>query len=98
MRADYDEEKGHYHRDGEDIYVDSNLVNSSKNVIPDSELVHYGFGEFAMRTPGGKIDFDRINGKDFEGQYGRSHRIYDNAGGKLVKELLEGMADKIQEV
>ena len=83
---------GHYHIDGNKIYVDSNFVNSSQNLISGSKLEHMGFGEFYLDTPGGRIDFDRMRGKDFDGQSGRSHLLTDEVGGKLAKKLVKKMA------
>ncbi len=32
------------------IYVDSNFINMCQNVLPNSKLKHYGFGEFYLET------------------------------------------------
>jgi hypothetical protein len=52
-----------------------------------------GFGEFELVTKEGKVEFDRMRGKEFEGQSGRSHQFYDSEGHsnrlalKIVKEM-----------
>ena len=49
-----------------------------------------GFGEFYANTPKGRVDFDRMRGKDFPGQSGRSHQLYGDpqaAADWLVEEM-----------
>ena len=87
---------GHYERVGNQTIVDSNFVNFSKGVLPNSELVHLGMGDFALKTPKGDITFTRSGklvgiGEDF---VGRPHRMTDNKGGKLVDELIKSMVKK----
>jgi len=81
---------GHFSKKGKDIYVDSDFLNRSKGVLPNSELKHMGMGEFYLETSDGKVDFARLNIKikDF---VGRTHHMYDNADGKIVKKLLQAM-------
>ena len=50
---------GHYERVGNQTIVDSNFVNYSKGVLPNSELVHLGMGDFAVKSPKGTIEFRR---------------------------------------
>ena len=61
------------------FYVDTAFLNALGG-IPGVELAHMGFGEFYATTPHGTVDFDRMRGKDFPGQSGRSHRAYDREG------------------
>jgi hypothetical protein len=76
---------------GSKWYVDTAFINAVQNVYPNSRLEHLGFGEFYLSTPDGNLEFDRMRGQDFEGQSGRSHLIYDNAGGKVVKKAIKLM-------
>jgi len=86
---------GHHMKSGKDYYADSNFLNAIRDTMPGFSLQHMGFGEFYLEGPGDeRIDFDRMRGKDFEGQVGRSHKIYDNKGGKLVKQLIKAMEKK----
>jgi|NOAtaT_5_FD_contig_71_753112_length_604_multi_2_in_0_out_0_2 hypothetical protein len=61
------------------FYVDSDFLNSLGG-IPGVSLEHMGFGEFYASTPHGTVDFDRMRGKEFPGQGGRSHQAYDREG------------------
>jgi len=84
--------KGHHHKSGKDYYVDTAFMNSIRGVLKGFELKHLGFGEFYL--DGGKqgqIEFDRMRGKNFEGQSGRSHKLYDDKGGKLIAKLIKAM-------
>lgn len=36
----------------------------------------------------GRVEVDRMRGKEFEGQSGRSHKLYDDAGGRKAAEWL----------
>jgi len=82
---------GHHHLGANDQwYVDSNFINSCKGVLKGSELKHAGFGEFYLKTPTGDIQFERSN-KNFSGQVGRSHKIYDDRGDALVDNLIDKM-------
>ena len=73
------------------IYVDTDFINNCR--LPGMEVQHMGFGEFTLVTPEGQVEFDRMRGKDFEGQGGRSHKFYDREGYsnklalKVVKEM-----------
>ena len=49
---------GHYEKVGNQTIVDSNFVNYSKGVLPGSELVHLGMGDFQLKTPKGKLRFN----------------------------------------
>jgi hypothetical protein len=84
---------GHYEFVGNQILVDSNFVNYSKGVIPNSKLVHLGMGDFALKSSEGTIEFDRVDkiagiGQDFVGRF---HRMDDDKNGKLVGMLLKLM-------
>jgi hypothetical protein len=85
--------KGHWERVGNQTLVDSNFINLSKGVLPSSELVHLGGGDFALKTPNGEIVFSRTSkpvgiADDF---VGRVHRMTDNRGGKLLNNLVQLM-------
>jgi hypothetical protein len=42
------------------------------------------------------VDFDRMRGKDFEGQSGRSHEVYGDGAKWLVKEVeKEKLSEKV---
>lgn len=87
-------EKGKHYYDGKNYYADTAFLNSIGDVMSGMELKHMGFGEFAMSGNGKSIDFDRTRGKKFKGQSGRSHQVYDNKKGALVKELIKQMEKK----
>jgi hypothetical protein len=76
-----------HHQDGKDWYVDTEFINHSQRVYPGATLRHMGMGEFVLETPDGDIEFDRMRGKKFPGQSGRSHKLYgaDKAVAKLLK-------------
>ena len=87
---------GHYERVGNQTIVDSNFINYSKGVLPNSELVHLGMGDFAIKSQAGTIEFARSGklvgiGQDF---VGRPHRMTDDKNGKLVDEFLKLMLKK----
>ena len=82
---------GHHHQEGGKWYADTAFINAVSRVYPGSSLEHMGFGEFYLNTPDGKLEFDRGRGKDFEGKSGRSHQLYDDAGGKVVKKAIQLM-------
>lgn len=87
---------GHVEKVGNQILVDSNFLNFCKGVLPNSELVHLGMGDFMLKTPKGEITFNRSGklvgiGDDF---VGRPHRATDNKGGKLIDELIAEMVKK----
>ncbi|HEY5553164.1 MAG TPA: zeta toxin family protein, partial [Opitutaceae bacterium] len=79
----------HIFSEGHRHYGDTHLVSASQKHMPDMVLNHMGFGEFSLEGPRGRIDFNRMAGKDFPGQSGRSHLLEDDKGGVLVKELLD---------
>jgi predicted ABC-type ATPase len=79
----------HVHSEGDKHYADSHLVNRAQRHMEDMTLEHMGFGEFYLEGSRGRIDFNRMAGKEFPGQSGRSHLLSDNKGGALVKELIE---------
>jgi hypothetical protein len=62
------------------IYVDTEFVNRVQK-LPGVSVEHMGFGEFYVQTPKGRVEVDRMRGKPFEGQSGRSHKFYDDKGG-----------------
>lgn len=64
------------HREGDVLYVDTDFINAIQHKVPGAELKHLGWGEFELVTPVGTVQFDRSRGKDFEGQNGRSHKVY----------------------
>jgi len=78
-----------HHQDGKDWYVDTAFINASRGFYPRSELKHMGFGEFELVTPDGTLQFDRMRGKNFEGMSGRSHKLYDDAKGKVVAKAIQ---------
>jgi len=78
--------------DGKHI-ADTGFMNRTGGALPGFSMEHMGFGEFYLKGPGGRIDFAR-GGPEFEGQSGRSHYMYDDAGGELVEKLLDAMAVK----
>ena len=65
---------------------------NAMNQIPGTEMKHMGFGEFYAETPKGRVDFDRMRGKDFPGQSGRSHKLYGE--GTAAHWLLDQMIRK----
>jgi len=87
------ESGGHHYKYGKKWYGDTGFVQFSQGVLPNSELKHMGFGEFYLETPDGKVQFAR-GGKEFTGQVGRSHEIYDDANGKIVAKLIKAMEKK----
>lgn len=88
---------GHHFFDGKDYHADTAFLNAIKAVNwPGGSLEHMGFGEFYFKTQDGDIQFDRTRGKDFPGKSGRSHKVYDDKGGKLVKKLIGLMEKKGQ--
>jgi hypothetical protein len=85
--------KGHWERVGNQTLVDSKFINLAKGVLPNSELVHLGGGDFALKTSDGEIVFSRTSkpvgiADDF---VGRVHRMTDNKGGKLLNNLVQLM-------
>jgi len=84
--------EGAHHKAGSDWYVDTEFVNHSQRVYPGATLRHMGMGEFVLETPDGDIEFDRMRGKDFKGQSGRSHKLYGDK--KAVVKLIKLMEQK----
>lgn len=78
-----------HHTDSSGTYVDTAFLNSVGKV-PGVSLQHMGFGEFYAETPKGRVDFDRMRGKDFPGQSGRSHKLYGKGVDWLVKQMERG--------
>jgi len=89
------ENMGHYFQSEGTIFVDSNFVNFSKGKIPNSELKHYGYGDFYLDTPNGEIGFYRV-GKDIDGFVGRTHKLV--ASDELVTELFDAMEGRYREL
>ena len=79
---------GHHHKEGGKWYVDTAFITHIGQKYPGGNVEHMGFGEFSLVTPEGKMEFDRMRGREFEGQVGRSHQIYDNVNGKIVKKAI----------
>ena len=91
MEGGLGESTGHHFFDGKHYYADTAFMNNLSGVVKDMSMDHMGFGEFVLRGRAGEIDFDRMRGKDFPHQSGRSHQVYDNKGGKLVKKVIAAM-------
>ncbi len=89
-----------YCYDGKNYYGDTALINAVGRILPEFSIRHMGFGEFVAEDGrGNEIEFDRMRGRKFPGQSGRSHQLYDNKDGKLVKKLIKtakakGLADR----
>jgi len=90
----FTEDDGHHFFDGKNYFVDTAFLNRLHGVMTDMELKHMGFGEFYLVGTAGRIDFDRMRGKDFPGMSGRSHKVDDDKGGKLVKTMIAAMEKK----
>jgi hypothetical protein len=71
---------GHFVAPDGSTYVDTDFVNRVQR-LPGVSVEHMGFGEFYVQTPKGRVEVDRMRGKPFEGQSGRSHKFYDDKGG-----------------
>ncbi|MFA6234293.1 MAG: DUF2958 domain-containing protein [Bacteroidota bacterium] len=91
---------GAHHEEGGKWYADTDFINKVQHVYPGATLEHMGFGEFVLKTPDGEMEFDRSRGKDFPGQSGRSHLLYDNKNGKVVEKaiMLMDRANKSEKV
>ena len=76
----------HHHEQNGRIYVDTAFLNGT-NRIPGVTLKHMGFGEFYAETPKGRVDFDRMQGKDFPGQSGRSHEFRGKGADWLLDQM-----------
>jgi len=85
------EQYAHHYFDGKNYYVDTGFLNAVERVMPGMELKHMGFGEFQLVGRDGKVDFDRMRGREFPGQSGRSHQVYDDQDGKLVEKMIQAM-------
>ena len=94
----HEEQTAHHHYDGKNWYVDTGFVSASEKAMPGFSLSHMGMGEVSLKGPDGEIEFDRMRGKDFPGQVGRSHKLYDNKDGALIKKLIAAMKSKSQEM
>jgi hypothetical protein len=77
----------------ERILVDTAFINASGR-LPGMDIKHMGFGEFTLITPKGEVEFDRMRGKDFEGQSGRSHQFYSQKDPRLAMEIIKMMEAK----
>jgi hypothetical protein len=90
--AKIDENKAHFQADAlGNVFVDSNFINQSKGNLPNSELKHYGFGEFYLETPDGNIEFIRTD-EEKEGFVGRTHKM--KGSDELVLKLVNAMKEK----
>lgn len=87
-------EKGSHYYDGSSYYADTAFLNAADGALPGMTLKHMGFGEFELTGKDGTIEFDRMRGKKFKGQSGRSHKVYDDKKGELVKKLIKAMEKK----
>ena len=77
-------------------YVDTAFINRCQQRVPGVSVNHMGFGEFYAETPKGRVDFDRMRGKKFEGQSGRSHQMYGDGADWLVKQVEKsGCSDRV---
>lgn len=88
---------GNVFKDGKDYYVDTAFVqlagNNAASVLPGSELKHLGLGEFSLvGGREGDIEFDRMRGRDFPGQIGRSHKLFGNQS--AIKVLVKNMVKR----
>ena len=70
-------------------YVDTAFINMSGR-IPGVSIGHMGMGEFYAETPKGRVDFDRMRGKDFPGQSGRSHLLRGDKQANGFRESMFG--------
>ena len=65
----------HYTTPDGKVYADTSFLTACGK-LPGVSVEHMGFGEFYADTPKGRVDFDRMRGKDFPEQVGRSHQVY----------------------
>jgi hypothetical protein len=91
-----DETKAHFKLDvtsgGKfEVFVDSNFVNQAQGNLPNTELKHYGFGDFYLQTPDGNIDFIRTS-EEKQGFVGRTHKM--RGSDELVLKLVNAMKEK----
>ena len=94
--AKTDETKAHFKMDVSgggkfEVFVDSNFVNQSQGNLPNTELKHYGYGDFYLQTPDGNIDFIRTS-EEKEGFVGRTHKM--KGSDELVLKLVNAMKEK----
>ena len=85
----------HMRKGGMD-YVDTAFMNRMRQVNPQWDLTHMGFGEFYLADFGeGRVDFAREDqwgsGHQIPGASGRTHRFYDNKDGKLTRKIIRAM-------
>jgi len=77
----------HFEAPDGSLYVDTDFINAVGK-LPGMEVKHMGFGEFTLVTPKGEVEFDRMRGKNFPGQSGRSHKFYpENLGRKVIEQM-----------
>lgn len=70
-------------------FADTAFLNAVGKITGVS-LQHMGFGEFYAETPKGRVDFDRMRGRDFPGQSGRSHKVTGQGAEWLVAQMERG--------
>ena len=89
--------KAHYSINQDNkIYVDSNFINMCQGKLPNSELKHYGFGEFYLETPKGNVEFIRVDFR-IKGFVGRTHRVGGNPDiGLDLLNAMEGEAVRVK--
>jgi hypothetical protein len=80
-----------------ELYTDSDFINKSKSKLPNSELKHLGYGDFMLVTPDGDVIFTRVDGKKFNDQSGRVHKMVDTTKGKAISKLIKAMSVKIKD-
>jgi hypothetical protein len=86
---------GTVYKDGKDTFVDTAFINNVSGMLPGFEVRHLGFGEFEFAGPDASIQFDRMRGRNFPGQSGRSHMIYMHKGDKkIISKLVAKMVKK----
>ena len=78
------------------IYADTAFLNAVQR-LPGMKVKHMGFGEFSVETPKGELEFDRMRGREFPGQSGRSHQLYPQDLAKWVVHQMEqkGLSEKM---
>ena len=82
-----------HHQEGSVWYVDTQFIQKVQGVYPGSRLEHMGFGDFRLSTPDGNLEFSRSS-HSFEGQSGRSHKVYDDTRGKVIEKAIKLMEQK----
>jgi hypothetical protein len=82
--------------DGQD-YVDTAFMTTMRQVNPQWDLSHMGFGEFYLADDEGRADFAREDtfggGFEIPGASGRTHRFYDDVEGKLTARIILAMEE-----